>query len=195
MKEIKDEIEKIKEFRRQFYNSHAHDYDNTQHSDDDDFLQEFRDFKKIVKIIPGQIILDIATGTGTYLIQMAKSGATCYGIDQSLKMLEYLNLKFKKERLDNNLKDIRVCTADHLPYPDSFFDWVTCIGMFEYYPLEYVEIVLTEVIRVLKPNGFSFLDIANPNKNYAQERDWIYSYDLDEFERMIESLNLKTMTL
>ena len=194
MKDIKEEIEKIKEFRRQFYNSHADDYDNTQHADDDeDFLQEFRSFKKLVKTIPGQVVLDIATGTGTYLIQMARSGALCYGLDQSPKMLEQLKVNFMKENLETSLKDIHIGVADKLPYPNKFFNWVTCIGMFEYYPLKYVEIVLSEVIRVLKSDGCCIFDIADPNKKYAKERDWIFSYDLEEFRRIIRSLNLKIL--
>ncbi|MBY8984196.1 MAG: class I SAM-dependent methyltransferase [Candidatus Lokiarchaeota archaeon] len=195
MKDIKEEIEKIKEFRRQFYNSHANDYENTQHADnDEDFLQEFKGFKKLVRVKPGQFVLDIATGTGTYLIQMARSGALCYGIDQSPKILEQLKVNFMKENLESNLKDIHIGVADKLPHPDAFFNWVTCIGMFEYYPLEYVKIVLSEAIRVLKPEGNCFFDIADPYKKYAQERDWIFSYDLDKFRRMIETLNFKILT-
>ncbi|MFW9897187.1 MAG: hypothetical protein ACFFD7_15395, partial [Candidatus Thorarchaeota archaeon] len=59
MKKLDEEIEKIKEFRLQFYNSHARDYNTYQN---DDFLREFQGFKKLVKISPGQIVLDIGCG-------------------------------------------------------------------------------------------------------------------------------------
>ncbi|KKK79238.1 hypothetical protein LCGC14_2835500 [marine sediment metagenome] len=192
MKEKKDEIEKIKKFRRRFYNTHATDYDDMAH--DDDFLEEFEGFIKLVKVKAGQVVLDIATGTGRYLIQMAKSGALCYGIDQSPKMLKHLSYKIKKESIKRNIKKISVGAADSLPYTNHFFDWITCIGMFEYYPLEYVKIVLSEIARVIKQNGYIFIDIADPFKIYAQERDWIFSYDLEKFKTTVGAIGLKIET-
>ncbi|KKM00034.1 hypothetical protein LCGC14_1808470 [marine sediment metagenome] len=60
--------------------------------------------------------------------------------------------------------------------------------MLEYYPLEYAKTVLLEIIRVLKPEGHCFIDIPNPNRPYAQEREWIFVYNLEEFEKMVISL-------
>ena len=104
------------------------------------------------------MVLDVATGTETFLIEMAKMGAICYGLDQSLKMLEKLKFKVKKERIEEIIEKINVGTADKLPYTDEIFNWVVCIGMFEYYPLKYGEDVLSEIIRVLKPEGHCFID-------------------------------------
>ena len=122
MKEKKDEIEKIKKFRRQYNNTHATDYDDMEH--DDDLLEEIEGFIKLVNVKAGQVVLDITTGTGRYLIQMAKSGALCYGIDQSPKMLKVLSHKIKKENFERNIKKISVGVADSLPYPSHFFDWI-----------------------------------------------------------------------
>jgi len=192
MKEKKDEIEKIKKFRRRYNNTHSTDYDEIVYGDD--FLEEFEGFKKFVKIKPGEIVLDIATGTGTFLIEMAKMGANCYGLDQSPKMLEKLKFKVKNERIEENVEKINVGTADKLPYTEEIFNWVVCIGMLEYYPLEYAEVVLSEIIRVLKPEGYFFIDIPNPYDPYAQERDYIFSYDLEEFEKLVKSLRFKILT-
>ena len=60
MKEKKDEIEKIKKFRRHYNNTHATDYDDMDHNDD--LLEEIEGFIKLVKIKAGQGVLDIATG-------------------------------------------------------------------------------------------------------------------------------------
>ncbi|MBA7513723.1 2-methoxy-6-polyprenyl-1,4-benzoquinol methylase, mitochondrial [subsurface metagenome] len=184
------EIEEIKKFRKKFYDDHANDYDN-EWWNDENALEEFKGFKKFVKVKPGDMVLDIATGTGTFLIEMAKAGAICYGIDQSPKMLEKLRFKVKQERMEKNVEKISVGTAEKLPYTDGILNWVVCIGMLEYYPLEYAKAVLLEIIRVLKPEGHCFIDIPNPNNSYARERDWIYSYNLEEFEKMIKSLELK----
>ncbi|KKM66434.1 hypothetical protein LCGC14_1481280, partial [marine sediment metagenome] len=65
-------IEEIKKFRKRFYNDHANDYDNIWW-DDENALEEFEGFKKSVNIKQGDVVLDIATGTGTFLIEMAKA--------------------------------------------------------------------------------------------------------------------------
>ena len=192
MVRIEKEMEEIKKFRKKYNENHANDYAN-EWWNDENALKEFEGFKKFVKIKPGEIVLDIATGTGTFLIEMAKMGAICYGLDQSPKMLEKLKFKVKKEKIEENLEKINVGTADKLPYTDGIFNWVVCIGMLEYYPLEYTEVVLSEIIRVLKPEGHCFIDIPNPYDSYAQERDYIFNYDLEEFEKLAKSLRLKIL--
>lgn len=190
MKRKDKEIKEIKKFRKKFYDDHANDYDNGWWNGEN-ALEEFEGFKKFVKIKPGDIILDIGTGTGTFLIEMAKMGAICYGIDQSPKMLEKLRIKVKQEGIEKNIEKISEGTAENLPYPDGIFNWVVCIGMIEYYPLEYAKAVLLEINRVLMPDGHCFIDIPNPNNPYTQERDWIFSYNLEEFEKMTKSLEFK----
>ena len=192
MGRIKKEIDEIKKFRKKYNEDHANEYDN-EWWNDENALEEFEGFRKFVKIKPGEVILDIATGTGTFLIEMAKMGAICYGLDQSPRMLEKLKFKVKKEKIEGNVKKINVGTADKLPYPNEIFNWIVCIGMFEYYPLDYIEVVLSEIVRVLKPEGHCFIDIANPHDSYAQERDYIYSYDLEGFEKLAKSLRLKIL--
>ncbi len=189
----KKEISEIKKFRKKYNEDHADKYDN-EWWNDENALEEFEGFRKFVKIKPGEVILDIATGTGTFLIEMAKMGAICYGLDQSPRMLEKLKFKVKKEKIEGRVENIKVGTADKLPYPSDIFNWIVCIGMFEYYPLEYVEVVLSEIIRVLKPEGKCFMDIPNPNNSYAQERGYIFSFDLEEFEKLVKSLSIRILT-
>ncbi len=192
MERKEKEIEEIKKFRKKYNEIHANNYES-EWWNDENALKEFEGFKKFVKIKPGEFVLDIATGTGTFLIEMAKMGAICYGLDQSPKMLEKLKFKVKKEKIEGNVGKINVGTADKLPYPNEIFNWVVCIGMLEYYPLKYVGVVLSEIVRVLKPEGHSFIDIPNPLNSYAQERDYIFSYDLEEFEKLAKSLRLKIL--
>jgi len=139
-------IEEIKRYRRAFYNNRAPVYDDL-YWDGKESHPELNGFKKLAKIEEGNVVLDVATGTGNYLIEMAKQGALCYGIDISSKMLERLNLKIKQESLEEHVKDIRVGEADSLPYQNDFFNLVTCIGLFEYYPIEYSLKVLREITR------------------------------------------------
>ncbi len=193
MEEIKRKIEEIKRYRRKFYDNRASIYDKSWWESEES-KEEMEGFKKLVKVKSGELVLDIATGTGIFLIEMAKNGAICYGIDASPKMLEQLRRKIKQQGLESNVKEIRVCEADKLPYQDNFFDWVTCIGMLEYYPIQYAKIVLGEMTRVLKPCKKCFIDIIDPTNKEAQSRDYVYKYDLKVFEDMINKIGFKIST-
>jgi len=192
MKEIEKRISEIKRYRRKWYDNHASTYDKVWWESKES-KEEMDGFRRLVKVKSGEVILDVATGTGIFLIEMAKDRAMCYGIDASPKMLEQLKLKIRQRGLEDNVKEVRVCGADGLPYLDDFFDWVTCVGMLEYYPMEYAEAVLKEMGRVLKPNGKCFIDIVNPIDKEAQRRDYVYKYDLEAFEDMIDRLGFKIL--
>ena len=149
------------------------------------FEHELRGFKSLVKIKQGDKVLDIATGTGIYLLETVKDGAVGYGIDISNKMLEVLLQKSKKLNLKNNVQ-VRVGTAEKLEFPNGFFDWILCIGMFEYYPIDFVENVLNEIKRVAKPTAKIIVDFPNkenPKTNQFKESEKrvgnkVYVYDL-----------------
>ena len=140
------------------------------------------------------MVLDIATGTGQFLLEMAKDGAICYGLDISPKMLDQIRPKIEHLRLRDNIKELRVGEADNLPYPDDFFDLVTCIGMFEYYPLAYHQVVLREIQRVMKPEGTCFVDVADPSREEIRNRDYIYKTDLKLFENTVRDVGFQIIT-
>lgn len=108
-------------------------------------------------------------------------------------MLEQLRRKIKKRGLESKVKEIRVCEADVLPYLEHFFDWVTCIGLFEYYPIEYAEVVLKEIKRVLKPEGKCFFDIVDPANKENQNRVYLYKYDLKSFADTLNSVGMNIL--
>ncbi len=185
-------IEEIKRYRRKFYDNHAGTYDRSWWESKES-KAEMEGFKKFVSVKKGELVLDVATGTGIFLIEMAKDGAICYGIDASPKMLEQLRRKIKQHGLESKVKETRVCEADKLPHQDNFFDWVTCIGMLEYYPIEYAETVLIEIGRVLKPGKKCFIDVVDPTSKEAQSRDYVYKYDLKAFEKMIDKIGFEML--
>ena len=193
MEEVKRKIEEIKRYRRKWYDTRASVYDKSWWESEES-EEEMEGFKKLVNVKSGELVLDVATDTGIFLIEMAKDGAICYGIDASPKMLEQLRRKIEQQGLESNVKEIRVCEADKIPYQDNFFDWVTCVGMFEYYPIEYAETVLSEIRRVLKPSKKCFIDIVDPTNKEVQSRDYVYKYDLKAFDDMINKIGFKIST-
>ena len=118
-----------------------------------------KEVQRVIQIlgsISGGKILDIATGEGDFintLIKTIESYDTFTAIEISEKALE----KAKKE-----LKDIPVTffqmNAENLEFQDNEFDTV-CISH-SLHHLENIDKVLSEMLRVLKPNGYFILQEA-----------------------------------
>jgi SAM-dependent methyltransferase len=72
------------------------------------------------------VVLDVACGTGLFTRSIAKKARLVYGVDISKGMLE----QAVKYRNKENLSNIRFARAkaENLPFPDSYFDGLTCCG-------------------------------------------------------------------
>lgn len=114
-------------------------------------------------------ILDIATGTGIYLLEVLKRGGIGYGIDISSKMIDQLKRKIELLGLKNRIRKIITGDAEKLNFVDNFFDIIICIGMFDYYSLAQSKVFLNEMKRVLKRSGKIILDFPNKNNKEVYE--------------------------
>lgn len=122
--------------------------------------------KKVLQIVSDtqpETILDIATGTGDLAILLSKSNATkIVGLDLSAGMLEVGKQKVKALGLDNKIEMIQG-DSENLPFQDNTFDAITVA--FGVRNFENLEKGLTEIMRVLKPNGiFVILETSVPTK-------------------------------
>lgn len=122
--------------------------------------------KKVTRIVsknnPKQI-LDIATGTGDLALMMAKIDPDkITGLDISAGMLEIGKEKIAKAKLTDKIEMI-VGDSENMPFPDNTFDAITVsFGVRNFANLDKG---LTEIRRVLKPNGtFVVLETSNPTK-------------------------------
>ncbi len=111
-----------------------------------------------------QTILDLATGTADLAIALAKRNPQAHiiGTDISEKMLEIGQAKIAKEKLENQI-ELRLGDATALPFEDNSFDTVTVA--FGVRNFENMKQGLSEIHRVLKPNGQAFiLEFSMPEK-------------------------------
>ncbi|MBL4606108.1 MAG: bifunctional demethylmenaquinone methyltransferase/2-methoxy-6-polyprenyl-1,4-benzoquinol methylase UbiE [Flavobacteriaceae bacterium] len=122
--------------------------------------------KKVVKIVsrnnPKQI-LDIATGTGDLAIMMAElNPEKITGLDISEGMLEVGREKIAKANLNVQIEMV-VGDSENMPFEDNTFDAITVsFGVRNFANLNKG---LTEIRRVLKPNGtFVILETSNPTR-------------------------------
>jgi len=122
--------------------------------------------KKVVDLVTAtnpKNVLDIATGTGDLAISLAKTGAReIVGLDISEGMLEVGRKKINVENLSEKIKMIQA-DSEALPFDDNSFDAITVA--FGVRNFEHLEKGLSEIYRVLKPNGiFVVLETSVPTK-------------------------------
>jgi demethylmenaquinone methyltransferase/2-methoxy-6-polyprenyl-1,4-benzoquinol methylase len=147
-----------------------------------DFLNHFLSFnidktwrrkvrKTLAKTNP-ETILDMATGTGDLAIELAKmSCKKIIGIDISPKMLEVGVKKVEKKKLQEKIT-LQAGNSQNIDFNESTFDAVTCA--FGVRNFENLELGLSEIFRVLKPNGnIAVLEFSKPKNNFFA---WIYKF-------------------
>jgi demethylmenaquinone methyltransferase/2-methoxy-6-polyprenyl-1,4-benzoquinol methylase len=122
--------------------------------------------QKILKMVTAQqpnSILDIATGTGDLAILFASTSAKeIIGLDISQGMLEIGKKKIATQNLESRIQMV-LGDGENIPYADNYFDVITvAYGVRNF---ENLEKGLSEILRVLKPNGqLIILETSVPTK-------------------------------
>ena len=116
---------------------------------------------KAVSAAQATHVLDVATGTGDLLIEIARNGSTrAVGLDPAVNMLELAREKVKKAGVSEQT-ELVVGSAEALPFPDASFDAVTIA--FGIRNASDMDAALREMRRVLKPAGSLFvLEFSTP---------------------------------
>ncbi|MFC1670851.1 bifunctional 2-polyprenyl-6-hydroxyphenol methylase/3-demethylubiquinol 3-O-methyltransferase UbiG [Spirochaetota bacterium] len=115
----------------------------------------------------------IGCGGGYACEEMAKMGASVSGIDQSQKSIEAA----KNHALENNLKiNYEHCNAENLPYKKNSFHVVMCVDVLEH--LTDLDVVISEINRVLKPGGIFLFDTINRTFMSRLLMIWVAEYIL-----------------
>ena len=127
--------------------------------------------KKVVELLKKEkhnSLLDLATGTGDLVIELAKLDADkIIGLDISPGMLEMGRLKVKKKQLDDKI-EMLLGDSEALHFDDHTFDAVTIA--FGIRNFENLDLGLHEIIRVLKPNGtLIILETAVPKNQFIRK--------------------------
>jgi ubiquinone/menaquinone biosynthesis C-methylase UbiE len=96
----------------------------------------------------GQRVLEIGVGMGADYLEWLKASAHATGVDLSRASIEQAQ---RRSELAGYTPDLRVCDAEHLPFPDSTFDIVYSYGVMHHSPD--TRQCIREARRVLKPSG------------------------------------------
>jgi ubiquinone/menaquinone biosynthesis C-methylase UbiE len=139
----------------------------------------------------GRRTLDVACGPGSWLQAVAARGAIIAGIDISQVALDVCRSALPKA-------ETYCGPAEHLPFADRQFDFISCLGALEHF-LD-PEASLQEMIRVAKPEAHFLLLV--PNAGFLPNRLGVYSgttqtavkeesRSLLEWQQLFESAGLR----
>lgn len=120
---------------------------------------EFEPFKKFFKKFfkRGDKILEAGCGQGRYCLWLKKNGMQTYGIDIVPKAIEIAKRK---------CKGVSFFVGDvcNLPFKDKQFAGYVSLGVVEHFNKRILfNKCFREAYRVLKPGGYAFLAVPNPN--------------------------------
>jgi ubiquinone/menaquinone biosynthesis C-methylase UbiE len=117
-----------------------------------------------INVQPEQEVLDVACGTGEWLLAVKARGAIAAGIDLSQKAVEVCK---------SNITDgeIHAGSAETLPFEDRRFHIVTCLGALEHFinPLK----ALQEMTRTARDDAVFLLLV--PNKDFLTAKLGLFS--------------------
>ncbi len=145
-------------------------------------IKRFLDLKK------GEIVCDIACGSGQQSIVMAKQGCKVYGVDYNRKAIE--NAILFSRGYDCNFQ---VGNAEKLTYDSNMFDKVVSVCALEHFARD--EKALAEMNRVLKPGGtlvltvdsFTYSDIKKKiKKKHKTDSKVVNYYSSSELTKKLE---------
>ena len=142
----------------------------------ENYLKEVKNAKEL-KVIE----IGCTEGYGTEKIADRVKEITA--IDKDREIIEYAKLKNKKKNIKFEEVD-----ATKLPFEDNSFDTGVCLQVIEH--IEKDEQFLSEMRRVLKPDGIFFCSTPNKSIRYVKKKPWnrfhVREYDYNEFNHLLK---------
>jgi SAM-dependent methyltransferase len=147
-----------------------------------------------VNIEPDYVILDVGCGGGKTVSRLAHRAVQgkVFGIDYSADMAAY-SRKVNKKLIAENRVEIREGSVEKTGFPDSFFDLVTAIETYYFWPN--LTDALQEIKRVLKPGGRLLMvnEMVKDGVYEAEnaemiEKTQVRLIPLDEIRQIMESV-------
>jgi 2-polyprenyl-3-methyl-5-hydroxy-6-metoxy-1,4-benzoquinol methylase len=139
-------------------------------------------------------VLDVACGTGSWLLACQERGAATSGVDLSEKAIAACKAIMPAGEFHST-------SAEKLPFGDKRFDVVTCLGALEHFVDPHS--ALMEMARVAKNDAYLLLLV--PNADFLTRRLGLFSgthqtdakeevRTLDEWQELFEGAGLQIIT-
>jgi len=132
---------------------------------------------------PGDLALDVATGTGNTAFALAPYLRSVTGLDLTREMLDQARRIAAERGIDN--ADWVIGDAERLPFGDDTFDLYVVRAAPHHFPN--VDVFMSEALRVLKPGrAAAFIDCAPP----MPARDLLHEVELRRDPSHVRSLTV-----
>lgn len=156
---------------------------------------------KHIKLKPNSKVLDVGCGGGRTLKRLARRAVKgkVYGIDYSADMVNYS--KTVNQNLINQKRvEIIECTVEKTGFKDEFFDLVTAIETYYFWPN--LSAAFHEIHRILKKGGF-LLILSEMTKDgvyevkYAEEiaKTHVHLLPFEEIQKTLRSEGFASVKL
>lgn len=169
-------------------------YDDVYYADTNKALQgsaHLRNLAAKTGIRSDDAVLDVACGLGEWLLVCQDKGAAVAGVDLSDRAIE-----FCRKHLPSG--DFHAVPAEQLPYSDSTFDVVSCLGSLEHFVDPVV--AMKDMARVAKPDARFLLLV--PNADFLTRKLGLFGgtnqkdakevvRTLDEWEKLFNEAGLR----
>lgn len=151
-------------------------------------------FWEISKPQKNQRCLDLGCGVSFLVYPWRDWQAYFYG--QEIASVPRDALLSRGPQLNSKLfKGVELGPAHRLNYEENFFDLAIATGFSCYFPLDYWSEVITQVKRVLKPEGYFIFDALDPDAALAENWAILETYlgaevflePLSEWDKLIKS--------
>jgi ubiquinone/menaquinone biosynthesis C-methylase UbiE len=124
------------------------------------FMEPHWDMPKVIKQlkdIKAEKVLDLGSGTGRHVINLAQNGFSVYGLDNSQEGINTTKQWLEAEKLNANL--VLQEMTEKLPWEDNYFDAIVCVQVIHHADIATIKKIIAEMERVLKKDGFIFVTV------------------------------------
>ncbi len=150
-------------------------------------------------------ILDAGCGEGRNLYYLMQMGYDVFGVDQSPEAIQFMHILAKQLKLSDYQARFQKMEIERLRFPNEIFDVVISSAVLHFAKdrAHFIQ-MLTEMLRVLKPQGKLFLRCMTENHQNEHERFLLndelmqyccrkFSLELLEPEKRIQVAGVRSM--
>jgi 2-polyprenyl-3-methyl-5-hydroxy-6-metoxy-1,4-benzoquinol methylase len=128
-------------------------------------------------------VLDVGCGDGRISLEKALDGCEVVGIDSSAEMIEAASLYRENFEFEHH-PEFEVMNGKNIEYSDDTFDLVVCTETLEHMTEDDMVIVISEIKRVLKPDGIILVTVPNQNRvSGTKKYPHLQSFVRDDFHK------------
>ncbi len=124
------------------------------------FMEPHWDIPQVIQQLKGfnaGKVLDLGSGTGRHVIDLARNGFSVYGLDNSQKGIQTTKQWLQAEKLTAEL--VLQEMTERFPWEDNFFDAIVSVQVIHHADIATIRKIIAEMERVLKKEGFIFVTV------------------------------------